>query len=75
MLLKRKIVLVAITVLIASMLCGFASHKLYGYTQPDFYYIVDEETGVNYVVLSDTYIGGICPRYNRDGSLYISKTK
>lgn len=75
MLLKIKIVLVAITVLIASMLCGFASHKLYGYTRPDFYYIVDKETGVNYVVLSDTYKGGICPRYNRDGSLYISKTK
>lgn len=75
MLLKRKIVLVAITVLIASMLCGFASHKLYGYTQPDFYYIVDKETGVNYVVLSDTYKGGICPRYNRDGSLYTSRIK
>ena len=75
MLLKRKIVLVAITVLIASMLCGFASHKLYGYTQPDFYYIVDKETGVNSVVLSATYKGGICPRYNRDGSLYTSRIK
>lgn len=72
---KRKIVLVAITVLIASMLCGFASHKLYEYTQPDFYYIVDKETGVNYVVLSYTYKGGICPRYNRDGSLYTSRIK
>lgn len=75
MLLKRKIVLVAITVLIASMLCGFASHKLYGYTQPDFYYIVDKETGVNYVVFSEVYKAGICPRYNSDGSLYVSKTK
>ena len=72
---KKKIVLVVITILITIMLCGFASHKLYGYTQPDFYYIVDKETGVNYVVLSDTYKGGICPRYNRDGSLYTSRIK
>lgn len=72
---KRKITLVIVAILVAATLCGFASHKLYGYTMNDFYYIVDEETGVNYVVLSDTYKGGICPRYNRDGSLYVSKGK
>lgn len=72
---RKKIALVVITILITTMLCGFDCHKLYEYTQPDFYYIVDKETGVNYVVLSDTYKGGICPRYNRDGSLYTSKTK
>ena len=72
---KRKIALVIIALLVSAMLCGFASHKLYGYTMNNFYYIIDEETGVNYVVLSDTYKGGICPRYNRDGSLYVSKNK
>lgn len=70
---RRKITLVIIVLLVSAMLCGFASHKLYGYTMNDFYYIVDEETGVNYVVLFDIYKGGICPRYNRDGSLYVTK--
>lgn len=41
--------------------------------------IVDDETGVNYVVISmeRTASGGrgisVCPRYNADGSLYVSK--
>lgn len=35
----------------------------------DFY--VDPETGVEYVVYEDGYKGGICPRYNQDGTLYI----
>lgn len=72
---KKKIALVVITILTTTMLCGFASHKLYEYTPNDFYYIVDKETGVNYVVFSEVYKAGICPRYNKDGSLYISKTK
>ena len=71
---KRKITLVIVAVLVASMLCGFASHKLYEYTMNDFYYIVDKETGVNYVVYSEVYKAGICPRYNSDGSLYVSKS-
>lgn len=72
---KRRIVLLVISILVTLMLCGFASHKLYEYRPDDFYYIVDKETGVNYVVFSEVYKAGICPRYNRDGSLYISKTK
>ena len=36
----------------------------------------DTETGVHYLVLNDSTgsgggIGGICPRYNADGSLYV----
>lgn len=72
---KQKIALVILSILMASMLCGFASHKLYGYSPNDFYYIVDKETGVNYVVFSEVYKAGICPRYNRDGSLYVSNLK
>lgn len=39
--------------------------------------VVDEDTGVNYIVVSgELYSEGIglamCPRYNTDGSLYIS---
>ena len=40
--------------------------------------VVDSETGVNYVVVSGELYSksvgiAICPRYNADGSLYISK--
>lgn len=40
---------------------------------------VDKETGVNYIVFYD-YVGsgcgaGICPRYNADGTLYVSEVE
>lgn len=39
--------------------------------------VVDEETGVNYVVVSYSYDNAIsiCPRYNADGTLYVEHTK
>jgi len=76
---KRGIVLAIVVVLISAMLCGFASHKPYEYRSNDFYYFVDKETGVNYVVFCNNHVvgypSGICPRYNRDGSLYVSNVK
>lgn len=37
---------------------------------------VDKETGVNYIVLYTGHgTGGICPRYNADGSLYVGGTE
>lgn len=39
----------------------------------DIYFFVDKETGVNYIVYEHYDRGGICPRYNQDGTLYISK--
>lgn len=42
----------------------------------DVYTIVDDKTGVNYLVLTRWNTGGeiaICPRYNADGSLYVSE--
>lgn len=75
---KRKITLVIVAIFVVATLCGF-THKLYEYSRDDFYYFVDKETGVNYVVfVNDRFVGcpsGICPRYNRDGSLYVSKGK
>ena len=35
--------------------------------------IVDKKTGVNYIVFSDLYQGGITPRLNADGIPYISE--
>ena len=34
---------------------------------------VDEETGVNYLIFSGRRKGNITPRYNADGSLYITQ--
>lgn len=34
---------------------------------------IDKETKVNYIVYHYYSKGGICPRYNSDGSLYVSE--
>ena len=36
---------------------------------------VDNETGVNYLICDRGYGGGICPRYNADGTLYVSEVE
>lgn len=41
-----------------------------------YYYVwiyVDESTGVEYLVYDGGYDGGICPRYNADGTLKINE--
>ena len=37
--------------------------------------IVDKETGVNYVFYKSGYSGVLSPRYNADGTLYITEVK
>ena len=37
--------------------------------------IVDHETGVNYVFYKSGYGGGLSPRYNADGTLYITEVQ
>lgn len=37
--------------------------------------IVDHETGVNYIFFKGGYGGGLSPRYNADGSLYVSEVE
>ena len=42
----------------------------------DVYTIVDDKTGVNYLMITRWNASNevsICPRYNADGSLYLSK--
>lgn len=34
---------------------------------------VDEKTGVNYLIFTEYRAGGICPRYDIDGNLYITE--
>ena len=53
--------------------------KIWGQNENGCYntaYVVDEKTGVNYIVVSaQSYSNAItvtmCPRYNADGSLYV----
>ena len=48
--------------------------------QMETWQLVDEDTGVNYIVVAPSYSTSgnrydgiaICPRYNADGSLYVS---
>lgn len=37
--------------------------------------IVDQETGVNYVFYKSGYSGVLSPRYNADGTLYITEVQ
>ena len=37
--------------------------------------IVDNETGVNYVFYKSGYAGVLSPRYNADGTLYITEVQ
>lgn len=74
---KSKVVLICglLTVLmcIVSVLAGYATSREAG--SGDFWiqFYVDPETKVEYVVYINGYAGGICPRYNPDGSLYIKE--
>jgi len=50
------------------------------YTDPDGIFVyIDPQTGVNYLIYSSKNpstgagLGGMCPRYNADGTLYISE--
>ena len=38
-----------------------------------FYIYIDPETGVNYIVYAAPYKGGITPRYNANGSLFVTE--
>ena len=43
------------------------------YDSGNVYVYVDPETGVNYLIFYGTRRGGMSPRYNADGSLYVTE--
>lgn len=68
----KKIVAIILCVLIVLGLCGRTkvdSKNLNPMTKITV--IVDDETGVEYVVYAGFNRGGICPRYNADGTLRV----
>ena len=68
----KKIVAIILCVLLVCGLCGWKkidSENMDVFTNIGI--IVDEETGVEYIVFSWYNRGGICPRYNADGTLRV----
>lgn len=68
----KKIVAIILCVLLVCGLCGWKkidSEDMNVFANISV--IVDEETGVEYVVYNGYNRGGICPRYNADGTLRV----
>lgn len=72
----QKRIIIALIIILVLTTPVFAKWSKKGSTNqhPDasFAIWVDEETGVEYVLTYWGYGGGICPRYNADGTLYTS---
>ncbi len=64
---KKYIVVIITAVMLILMLCGWKFKS--GGSRIKFW--TDTETGVEYVIYSGLYQGGICPRYDVDGTLMI----
>lgn len=67
---KKVIVLILVAICIFATGCDFVSEG-YSYGSTVFLY-VDPSTGVNYLKNNE---GGITPRLNPDGSLYVSEVE
>ena len=68
----KKIVAIILCVLLVCGLCGWKkidSEDMNVFVNISV--IVDEETGVEYIVFGGYNRGGICPRYNADGTLRV----
>lgn len=79
---RNIIIAFVVSVLLIGTLCGFGNYvkindtyfiSPHAYTGSDMYYYVDPETGVNYLVFHDKKGSSICPRFNTDLTLYVSK--
>ena len=66
----KKVILILIAAM-TLLMCGCVTNR--ESNSGDFYveFYVDPETKVEYVLYSNGYAGGLCPRYNTDGSLYV----
>lgn len=83
---KFIVILTVVLVILGVASCGGAN-ALGEYESPflvdiipiaffrDSAFIIDKETGVNYICVSGMNGLGICPRYNADGTLYVSEVE
>lgn len=65
----RKTILI-ISCIALLLLCGCKTSRTGDSGDTFIQFYKDPKTGVEYVMLIGTYQGGICPRYNADGTLY-----
>ena len=68
----KKIIAIILCVLIVLGLCGWTNihtEDVKPMTYINIY--VDDETGVEYILFEGYNRGGICPRYNADGTLRV----
>lgn len=76
----QRVLLVGLAVLLALglfftiVITGNAANDRYSPNNYAKIYYVDSETGVNYIIFQhySTSNVGVCPRYNADGSLYVT---
>lgn len=80
----KKILAIILTVALILCVAGCATEKPTDYagnriidfdSHNEFAVIVDSETGVNYIITTNFYGGGIAPRYHADGTLYVSEVE
>ena len=65
---KKTIIAIIIFIMCALALCGWKFKSV----KTNISFWTDTKTGVEYVLYGDGARGGICPRYNADGTLYTS---
>lgn len=68
---KKIICVVLIIVTMAMMLCGCGSDSREQTGDFNISIWKDKKTGVQYVCYSTGYGGSICPRYDKNGELYV----
>lgn len=75
----KMMAVILVTILVISLTCAIvvpvdAVNDKYSPNNYVKIYCVDSETGVNYIIFQHYSTGNIaaCPRYNADGSLYVT---
>lgn len=82
---KKLLILLIVAVIIFTMISCDSTEPVEAstihrtFTNGNMKVEIDKETGVNYIVYKDRdnyALGiGICPRYNADGTLYVSEVE
>lgn len=70
----KKIIAIILCILLIFGLCGWSKVDSQNISSMEnITVMVDDETGVEYIIFSGYKRGGICPRYNADGTLRVRK--
>ena len=70
--LKKALVLLSV-VISFTVGCSTTAKTQLEYSNSNCRTVVDYSTGVNYIIYDNTGRAGMCPRYNADGTLYVTE--